>query len=160
MIFVTVGKGLHSFDRLVKAADDLAAEMGEKVFIQYGCSSYKPVHAEGRDYVTFPEAQELTRTSSIMIAHAGIGTIIGALRSGIPIVIVPRYKKNGEHFNDHQLEIAEAVKGRPGVEVVYEGEALLPAVQRLLNMKQPLVPQVSGAGLINAIDEFLSGLNG
>lgn len=160
MIFVTVGKGIDPFDRLVKAADGLAAEMDEKVFIQYGSSSYKPVHAEGRDYLTFPEAQELTRASSIMIAHAGIGTIIGALRSGIPIVIVPRYKKNREHFNDHQLEIAEAVKGRPGVEVVYEGDDLRSAVARLLEIKRPLVPQVSGAGLIDAIDDFLSGLNG
>ena len=160
MIFVTVGKGIDPFDRLVKAADGLAAEIDEKVFIQYGCSTYKPIHAEGRDYVTFPEAQEFTKASTIMIAHAGIGTIIGALRSGIPIVIVPRYKKNKEHFNNHQLEIAEAVKGRPGVEVVYEGEALLPAVNRLLEMKRPIVPQVSGDGLIDAIDDFLNGLNG
>lgn len=160
MIFATVGKGIDPFDRLVRAADGLAAAMGEKVFIQYGCSSYKPVHAEGKDYVSFPEAQELTKASSIMIAHAGIGTIIGALRAGVPIVIVPRYKKYKEHFNDHQLEIAEAVKGRPGVEVVYEGDDLRRAVKRLMGIKEPLQPQLAGTGLIDAIDEFLSGLNG
>lgn len=160
MIYVTVGKSIFSFSRLINAVDAIAGEVREEFFVQYGCSPPPGKKVAGREYMAFSEAEDLLHRSSLVIAHAGIGTIIGALRAGVPIVIVPRYKKYKEHFNDHQLEIAEAVKGRPGVEVVYDGEALLPAVNRLLEMEQPLAPRISGAGLINAIDEFLSGLNG
>jgi UDP-N-acetylglucosamine transferase subunit ALG13 len=36
MILVTVGMHDQGFDRLVRAADELAAQIEEQVFIQYG----------------------------------------------------------------------------------------------------------------------------
>ncbi len=155
MIYVTVGKGIDPFDRLVKAADELAPEIGEEVFIQSGCSVYKPLHVRYKEFLTFPDAEELLKTASIIISHAGIGTIIGALRAGVPIVVVPRYKKHKEHFNDHQMEIAGAVEGRPGVEVVYEDGDLAAAVQRLKGLKGTLKPQKAGVGLIDVIADFI-----
>lgn len=158
MIYVTVGKGIDPFDRLVKTADELAPEIGGEVFIQSGCSLYKPLHARYEEFLTFPEAEELLKTASVIISHAGIGTIIGALRAGVPIVVVPRYKKYGEHFNDHQMEIARAVEGRPGVEVVYEDGDLTAAVRRLAGLKGTVKPQKTGAGLIDAIVDFIEGM--
>ncbi len=155
MIYVTVGKGIDPFDRLVKAADIFAGQSGDEVFIQSGCSEYKPRNASYRDFLTFPEAEEFLKSASVIVSHAGIGTIIGALTAGVPIAVVPRYKKYKEHFNDHQLEIAEVVKGRPGVEVVYEGGDLAAAVGRLKGLKGTLEPQKAGGGLIDAVAVFI-----
>ena len=88
MIFVTVGKGIDPFDRLVKAADGLAAETGEKVFIQYGCSSYKPVHAEGRDFITFPEAEDMMKKSSVII-FLGVNLKTVPFPLAPPALVVP-----------------------------------------------------------------------
>jgi len=155
MIYVTVGKMPLGFERLVKAADGLAGMLDEEMFIQTGSSGYVPKNARHSDFITFPEAEEMMKDASLIISHAGIGTIIGAIRAGTPIVVVPRREKYKEHFNDHQFEIAGAVKGRPGVEVVYEEAELAQAVERLRGMKGKIKPESPGAGLIAAIDEFL-----
>ncbi len=123
MIFVTVGRGMP-FDRLVKAVDKLAPTLGEEVFIQLGSSAYQPVHARYKDFLTFSEAEEMMGNASIVIAHVGIGTIIAVGRIGKPLILVPRWVK-GEHFKfDRQVELAKALEGRPGVEVVYDMEDL------------------------------------
>lgn len=155
MIYATVGKMPLGFDRLIKTADSLAASIGEKVFIQTGSSGYIPVNAAYKDFLTLPEAEAMQAEAEVIISHAGIGTIIGALRSGTPIIIMPRRKSLGEHFNDHQMEIAKAVIGRPGVEVVYEAAELEGALRKLLGQKGKFKPQEKGAGIITAIENFL-----
>jgi UDP-N-acetylglucosamine transferase subunit ALG13 len=156
MIYVTVGKMPLPFDRLVKAADELAEKLGVEVFIQRGSSTYKPLHAAYKDFLTFPESVEMFEKASVVVSHAGIGTIIGALRAGTPIAIVLRRRTLGEHFSDHQAEIAQAVQGRPGVEVVEDLSRLADTVQRLRGMKGKLAPTRAGSGIIEAIDSFLS----
>ncbi|MHB8173806.1 MAG: glycosyltransferase [Nitrospirota bacterium] len=155
MIYATVGKMPLGFDRLIKAADSLAASIGEKVFIQAGSSGYVPANASYKDFLTLPEAEAMQAEADVIISHAGIGTIIGALRSGTPIIIMPRREKLGEHFNDHQMEIARAVLGRPGVEVVYDVAELPAALGKLLGQKGKFKPQEKGAGIIAAIEDFL-----
>jgi len=158
MIYVTVGKNIFDFDRLVRAADRMAVELGERVFIQRGCSSFVPVNAEHRDFISFDEAERLIGQASVVVSHAGIGTIIGSLRAGTPIVVVPRMEKNNEHFNDHQLEVCAAIEDRPGVEVVYDIQGLVPAVRRLSGMKGAFGQGRPGSGIIRAIDGFIESL--
>jgi beta-1,4-N-acetylglucosaminyltransferase len=157
MIYVTVGKMPLGFDRLVKAADALAATIGEDMFIQLGSSAYIPVNAGFKDFLDFDEAEGYLRDASLVVSHAGIGTIIGALRSGTPIVVVPRRERYKEHFNDHQMEVAEAIEGRPGVRVVYEITDLRAAVDAMRGLKGSIAPGRPGDGIIKAVDEFLSG---
>jgi len=159
MIYVTVGKSIFDFERLVRAADEMAAELEEKVFIQRGYSSYVPVNAEHSDFISFDEAERLIGQASVVVSHAGIGTIIGSLRAGTPIVVVPRVQKNKEHFNDHQLEVCAAIEDRPGVEVVYDIEGLVPAVRRLSGMKGAFGQGRPGSGIIRAIEGYLEGLD-
>ena len=156
MIYVTVGKMPLPFDRLVKAADGLAGSLGEEVFIQTGSGGYTPLVAAHRDFLTFPEAEAMLKDASVVVSHAGIGTIIGALRAGTPIVIVPRRHALGEHFNDHQMEIAREVEGRPGVLVVDDVSELAKAVESLRGLKGSIAPARPGSGIIEAIDSFLT----
>ena len=47
------------------------------------------------------------KDARIIIAHAGVGTILQGLSLRKKMIIAPRLKKYKEHVNDHQLQIVE-----------------------------------------------------
>ena len=97
MIFVTVGTQLP-FDRLVRTVDDWAGRTGrDDVFAQIGPSEYVPRHMEsavGLDPAQFRARME---QAEFIVAHAGMGTIINALRMEKTLVVMPRKADLGEH---------------------------------------------------------------
>jgi len=106
VIFVTVGSQLP-FDRLVRGVDTwCASNPNETVFAQIadpGPRGYYPGHMEWERFLD-PEAFDRRFTeAALIVAHAGMGSIIGALMAPKPIVIMPRWASLGEHRNDHQL---------------------------------------------------------
>ena len=58
-----------------------------------------------------------SRRSRLVVAHAGIGSIVSAAEIGRPIVVLPRRAAFGEHTSDHQVETVSRLHGRPGVHV-------------------------------------------
>lgn len=120
-IFLTVGTQLP-FDRLVKAMDMWCAENPDvDVFGQIaepGESGYKPSSYKWQSYVEPEEFNEHYDQASLVVGHAGMGSIISALTNGKPILIMPRSASLGEHRNDHQLATAARFKGRQGITVV------------------------------------------
>ena len=54
------------------------------------------------------------RSADLVIAHAGAGSAISAMRAGHRPVLVPRQARHGEHVDDHQVQIA-AELGRLGL---------------------------------------------
>jgi UDP-N-acetylglucosamine transferase subunit ALG13 len=114
MIFVTVGTQLH-FDRLVKTVDEWAGLRGESgVFAQIGPSGYRPKHIQTKQFVDPTEFRARVEAATVMVAHAGMGSILTALEFGKPIVVMPRRADLGEQRNDHQLATAKrfAEQGR------------------------------------------------
>jgi beta-1,4-N-acetylglucosaminyltransferase len=109
MILVTVGTHSQGFNRLVRAADELAAELDEPIIIQRGSSTYQPQHAEHFQFTTSQRMVELTQQARVIVTHAAAGAIITVLREGKPLVVVPRLKQFGEHIDDHQQQLAEAL---------------------------------------------------
>jgi beta-1,4-N-acetylglucosaminyltransferase len=109
MIFVTVGTPSQKFIRLVKAADDLAAQINEPVIIQYGYSNYPLKYAEGFAFESNHRMNELTSSARVIVTHAAAGAIITAVRYNKPLILVARLKKYNEHYNDHQLELYRAL---------------------------------------------------
>ncbi len=125
MILVTVGMQL-GFDRLIAAMDALAPTLGQPVIAQVGKGAYRPAHMEARISIAPAEFEALVAQASLIVSHAGIGTVLTAARLEKPIVLVPRRAGLGEHRNDHQLATVRQLAGRPGI-VVAEDEAALPA---------------------------------
>ncbi|MBN2387844.1 MAG: hypothetical protein JXB85_12570 [Anaerolineales bacterium] len=110
MILVTVGTHNRGFDRLVRGADELAARIEELVVIQHGSSDYQPHHAaRSFRFSSGIEMEDLTLQARVIIMHAAAGSLILALRSGKPLVVVPRQRKFKEVINDHQIELASAL---------------------------------------------------
>jgi UDP-N-acetylglucosamine transferase subunit ALG13 len=161
MVYVTVGNHDAPFDRLLKEMDTLAVRLTEKTVMQTGSSRHSPRNAETRDFYPFNEAEALIKSASAVVGHAGIGTIISARRHGTPLIICPRRKSLGEHFNDHQLEICRELLAhpRPGVAVAMEPGEIGELLGRVLRDGKPAT--VSGdpaRGLKEAIENFLVAL--
>ena len=64
-----------------------------------------------------------TRRADVVITHAGVGSVIALIESGIFPVVVPRRSAHGEHVDDHQAEIADLV-GQVGIALVREADEL------------------------------------
>lgn len=127
MILLTVGTQLP-FGRLVRAVDAWCAESGRSDVVgQIGDIDpvgYRPRHFEWRAFIPPQALDELMGEAELIIAHAGMGSIISALQHAKPIVIMPRRADLGEHRSDHQLATAARFEGRPGVYVAREESAL------------------------------------
>jgi UDP-N-acetylglucosamine transferase subunit ALG13 len=119
MIFVTVGTQLP-FDRLIKAVDLWAAENPEiEVFAQVGPGVYRPGHIESVDFVSPDVADRYFRKADLIVSHAGMGSIITALKYHKPLLMLPRRASFGEHRNDHQLATAKWLGTRSGITVAW-----------------------------------------
>jgi beta-1,4-N-acetylglucosaminyltransferase len=163
MIFVTVGNHYQGFDRLIKKADEIASHTSYDILIQRGYSSYRPQSAQYFDFVPIQTAMENIRKSELVISHAGIGTIILCKEYGIPLIILPRKKKYGEHGTDHQVEIAKAIEERRDdyIFIVYEEDQLEAKIAEVLTRKQKPAPNANAgrANLIRTIQAFVEDQN-
>ena len=138
MIFVTVGNCRYSFDRLLRKMDEIAGKIDEPVVIQRGHSSYQPQNAEFFDYVPFDRALDYFRQASIVVGHVASGTIINAHKFRKPLVAVPRQQCLNEDVDDHQLETARAIVGRPGIYVVFNLDELKEIISKILYSHEQL----------------------
>jgi UDP-N-acetylglucosamine transferase subunit ALG13 len=109
LILVTVGTHDHGFDRLVKAMDELAPELDEPVIIQYGSAAYVPRHAERFQWASGQQMGQLAQAARVIVTHAAAGSILVALLSEKPLVVVPRLRRFDEHMDDHQRQLAAAL---------------------------------------------------
>ncbi len=115
MILVSVGTQLP-FDRLVKAVDEWTHLRGRKdVIAQIGPSDYLP---KALDYFPFMEHDrffELQSRCTVMVSHAGMGSIITALELGKPIIVLARDHTRNEHRNAHQNDTLRQFAKFPGI---------------------------------------------
>jgi UDP-N-acetylglucosamine transferase subunit ALG13 len=141
VIFVTVGTQLP-FDRLVRTVDEWAAGQSVEVFAQMGPTAFRPRHIEGAEFVSPEECRRRMEEATAIVAHAGMGTIIGALELGKPLVIMPRKAALGEQRNDHQIATAKRFSELRKVSVAWD-ERELP--ERLDAMVKGVVVAAAGA---------------
>lgn len=117
MIFVTVGTQLP-FDRLTQAVNDWALQNPDQMVIAQtglgradfaGMACYATL-----DQTTFRDTLE---AADIIVAHAGMGSILLAAEVGKQIIIMPRRADLGEHRNDHQRDTAAKMASLSNVHV-------------------------------------------
>ncbi len=131
MILLTVGTQFP-FDRLVRVVDDWASSNGRTdVVAQVGESLYTPRQLRSFAFTSPSELRRLQEQCSVMISHAGMGSIFAALELGKPIIIMPRDHTRGEHRNAHQLGTAQRFSSRAGVHVAADEVQLGNTLRRL-----------------------------
>lgn len=136
MMFVTVGTQIP-FDRLVSVVNVLAKEANARVFAQTGPTKNKYSNIKCVDYLEFPDFERRFNEADFVISHAGMGSILNALTSGKPIIIMPRQASLGEHRNDHQIGTAKRFEDTKGVFVAWDEKQLLHILRKniVLNSK-------------------------
>lgn len=124
MIFLTVGTQLP-FDRLVQALDAWAeAHPDEPVHAQIGPTTLQPKYMRWQAFLKPQQVEAYTRDARLVVAHAGMGTILTSLRFCRPLVLLPRQAALGEHRTDHQAATAHRLKHLPGVRVAWQANEL------------------------------------
>jgi len=120
MIFVTVGTEQYPFNRLltwVEAVRD-RTNPDEVLVVQAGaCTTVLDgaCHWRRLDRERFVE---FARKARLVVSHCGEGSFLELQALGCAYVLVPRRAHLGEHIDDHQQELAEALAGR-GVPVAW-----------------------------------------
>ncbi len=125
MIFVTIGS-MFPFDRMIRAMDAWAEAEGggEEVLAQIGAGDYEPRHMTWVRKLDRRTYAETIRRSRLVVAHAGVGSIVTAGELRRPIVVLPRRAHLGEHTSDHQVETAGWLRAKPWVHVADDEDAL------------------------------------
>lgn len=153
-IFATVGATLP-FDRMSQAVRDLkrAGQLEGDVILQIGIGSAINAARESGpglrivETLPFQEVQEILKSADIVICHGGTGSFITALREGCRVIAMPRLAERGEHYDNHQFEIATAFAARGLVEVALESDDIVPAIAQA-QAKVPPMATTDPAALI------------
>jgi UDP-N-acetylglucosamine transferase subunit ALG13 len=151
MIFVTVGAAYWPFDRMLQPFAEL--ELDEELVVQYGTSSIRPVGARCVEFLPFETLVEHVRDARVVVAHAGIGSILIALANGKRPLVVPRLRRFGEAVDDHQLGSARRLQ-QEGLVTCVEDLADLPQLVREHARSASVAP--SGGRLADELREFVT----
>lgn len=156
MIFATVGTQLP-FPRLMRALDALAPELGEPIIAQAGTADETWPNLDIRHTLTPAEYDATFAAARLVVAHAGIGTLLTARKLGKPLVILPRRCDLGEHRNDHQQATAKVIGTLPGVHVAWQAEDLPGLLRRTDLAPATDGPSPSREALIARLKGFVDG---
>ncbi|NTW23651.1 MAG: glycosyl transferase family 28 [Lentimicrobium sp.] len=156
-IFVVVGTQ-EPFDRLIKAIDDWVVRNGHSdVFAQISNAPYIPKGFESTDFISPELFDQKFMEADLIVSHAGMGTIISALRHSKPIIVMPRLAKYHEHRNDHQLATARSFGKLGYVKDVYDSAGLYAALDNSKTMKPaPKIGSAASEQLLTFLKLFIS----
>lgn len=164
MIFLTVGTQLP-FDRLAKAVDEWAARNPDvEVFGQIGKPArdgYLPRFFDWRSSLAPEDFSAQVERCAMIVAHAGMGSILTALDRRRPIILLPRREALGEHRSEHQVSTAKRMEDKRGLHVAWETEDVAPLIDKVRadaaqSDFEPIGPYAE-AGLINALRQQIIG---
>ncbi len=99
-VLVALGTGPHPFERLVRAAEALAAA-GEDVLVQHGASR-APRGCRSLPSLPPDAFRDAMARARVVVVHGGLATRHEARALGRVPVVVPRRADLGEHVDDHQ----------------------------------------------------------
>lgn len=124
MIFATCGSSHFRFDRMMEALATLPAD---DLYVQHGPTE-PPPRARAVKFLPFETVVDNITKADVVISHAGVGSILCAIRAGHTPVIFPRLKRYNETVDDHQAELAEVLAAQGSAFVVWSAEDLPDAV--------------------------------
>lgn len=156
MIFVTVGTDLP-FDRMVKVVDAWAADRGRTdVFAQIGVGGWRPKTISFAEVLSPPEFTKRFTAASVIVGHAGMGTILSALHHGKPILVMPKKASLKEQRNEHQLATAKRMMKLGNVAVAFDETELREKLDHLDDLipKERIASTASGP-LVEEIRRFV-----
>jgi UDP-N-acetylglucosamine--N-acetylmuramyl-(pentapeptide) pyrophosphoryl-undecaprenol N-acetylglucosamine transferase len=127
-VVVVLGASRFGFRRLVDAVR-AALPRDASVLWQTGSTDISDLQDEPgvtwRPFLPGDELLSAMRRADLVIAHAGVGAALTAMRAGHAPVLVARRAEHGEHIDDHQLQVAAAL-GDAGLAFPTSADGLSP----------------------------------
>ncbi len=161
-IFITTGTQ-EPFDRLVKAVDEIVGSIGDEnldISAQVCKTNYRPINFKTFDFVDPKTYEQIFDRSDLIVAHAGIGTILSALLNNKMLIVMPRRLDLKEHRNDHQLFTVRKFDQLGYLHVAYDKKTLENLFIRALNGELAQLTHNMGKyasnQLIKAVDKFIN----
>lgn len=156
MIFATVGTQLP-FDRLIQTLDNWHKNQSvSNCFAQIGPEGKAPQYTPYAPTLTPLQFAKHIAECKVIVSHAGMGTILTALRYRKPIIIMPRLALHGEHRNDHQLATVANLEGRTGIHVAQNEAALVDKLRHFNSLKaNKCISNCAEPKLLTAITDFV-----
>lgn len=150
MIFMTLGTHDQPFHRAIELVAPLDQE--DELIIQHGSTPPRPelVTAEWVDYLESGDLLENVRRADIVITHAGVGSMITAIRNSKKPIVLPRLGRFGEHVDDHQMQLASRFAQRGLVFLCGPSDSMLDLVYRARYAASLIIPSQS-VGLREAV---------
>lgn len=161
MILVLLGTQNNSFHRLLEEIEKNVEKgnITEEVVVQAGYTKFEPKTTKKsiKVFNTIPktELDKLIEKSNLVISHGGVGSMVTANQKGKKVIAVPRYKKYGEHVNDHQvgtIEIFAAKKYVMPIKDVSELEQALIDIKGFIPTKYE---KDKNSNIIGIIEKFI-----
>jgi len=156
MILVTVGAQMP-FPRLVDAVDAWAGENpGVEVLAQISDQTPPPGNIDHVSLIGPDELRQRISDAQVVVAHAGMGTIITCLELATPLILLAREGSRRETRNDHQLGTARRFGEKPGIWIADSADD----VAALLDRRDEIAattPEATApsASLLATIQEFI-----
>lgn len=158
--FVTLGNATQPFERLLKAVESAMDLLPKPVLVQHGATPLRFAGCEAFPFMGMDEFGERIRESSLLIMHAGAGSLVHAVDAGKVPIVMPRERAYGEHVDDHQVELSEALAAHGRVILVRSGDELLRAIPRALETNDRLRPESGEVPLIGLVRARLAAYAG
>ena len=154
MIFATVGTQLP-FPRLIAALNTLSFD--EEVVAQTGQNDIPAANITAFESLSPKDFEHYFTSARVVIAHAGIGTILSAKRYQKPLILFPRRFEFAEHRNDHQLATARQVEAVRGVYVAWTVADIAPLLARTDLVAADENASPARERLITRVSNFIAG---
>ena len=159
--FVSLGNATQPFPRLLAAVADVAALLPRPLMVQHGATA--PDALAGLDgvqlapFIDMAAFEAQMGNASLLILHAGAGSVIHAVRAGKRPVVMPRRQQLGEHVDDHQLDFARMLASSGHVILAETAEDLPRAVAQALVMPQQGRMESEDSAMLRLVSDTLAG---
>jgi len=156
-IFVMFGTQDKRFDRLLHAILASSVLKSHEVHVQLGYTkgNYEGIHYQ--EYYAEDELIEQIRQADAIITHAGVGSIVSALKLRKKTIVVPRLGKYKEQNNDHQVQIMERFASEGYIIPVVDEKLLDKAIEGLQDF-EPKEYQTGKQNIMETIDKFIASI--
>lgn len=85
-------------------------KLPQPVFIQYGSADLELRDCQGTKFLGMEQFEQRVKEASLLVMHAGAGSVIHAIRASRVPVVMARRVENNEHVDNHQVEFARQLE--------------------------------------------------
>jgi len=127
MILILLGTIKLEFVRPLKEIEKLCKKgiIKDHIIVQSGFTNYTSKYFEVIPFIKPQRLEELIEQSTLVITHAGTGSVLSALKKNKKIIAVARYFELNEHVDNHQLDLLNEFSKKGYIVPWYKEDNLL-----------------------------------